>query len=73
MEKFDFKENKRVTFFWWFGSEKLTGVKATVKEIEDTGIWFDFDGEDDASFVTYDLELLFSSGKAARLLKEFIR
>lgn len=43
MEKFDFKENERVT------------------------------GEEDESFVTYDLELLSSSGKAARLLKEFIR
>ncbi|MCY9543613.1 hypothetical protein M5X17_20660 [Paenibacillus alvei] len=53
MEKFDFIENDRVTFFWRFSNEKLTGVKATVKEIEDTGVWFEFDGEEDESFVTY--------------------
>lgn len=31
--------------------------KRQEKEIEDTGIWFDFDGEEDESFVTYDLEM----------------
>ncbi|EPY07537.1 hypothetical protein PAALTS15_09519 [Paenibacillus alvei TS-15] len=31
--------------------------KRQEKEIEDTEIWFDFDGEEDDSFVTYDLEM----------------
>lgn len=53
MEKFKFTEDETVTFFWNFDSKKLTGKKATVKEIEDTGVWFEFKGEGDQSFVTY--------------------
>lgn len=53
MEKFNFEENERITFFWNFGGNTLTGVKAMVKEIEDTGVWFEFDEEENESFVTY--------------------
>ncbi|WP_268626933.1 hypothetical protein [Paenibacillus alvei] len=53
MEKFQFEENERVTFFWNFSGNQLTSVKAIVKEIEDNGVWFEFDNEEDESFVTY--------------------
>ena len=38
---------------WNFSGNQLTGVKAMVKEIEDAGVWFEFDNEEDESFVTY--------------------
>lgn len=63
MEKFDFRENEHVTFFWNFNNENLTGVKATVKEIEDNGVWFEFEGEEDEFFVTFpEMQLFIRQG-----------
>lgn len=59
MEKFQFEENERVTFFWNFSGNQLTGVKAMVKEIEDAGVWFEFDNEEDEFFVTFEEMHLF--------------
>ncbi|NOU80616.1 hypothetical protein GC101_17265 [Paenibacillus sp. LMG 31459] len=53
MKKFTFKEGERLTFFWNRGNEALTGVKATAKDTEDQGVWFEFEGDDLESFVAY--------------------
>ncbi|WP_025716793.1 hypothetical protein [Paenibacillus sp. 1-18] len=55
MEQFKFDLDERVTFFWNLSGDamRLTAKKATVKEIENTGVWFEFDGEEDESFVTF--------------------
>ncbi|WP_240420385.1 hypothetical protein [Paenibacillus periandrae] len=66
MEKFKFEIGERVTFFWNFTGHSLEAKDATAKEIEDAGVWFEFDGEDDESFVAYEEMHLFlrSSGGA---------
>lgn len=65
MEKYHFEMNERVTFFWKFSRDAMnfTAIKTTVKEIEDTGVWFQFDGEEDESFVAYpDMHLFIREG-----------
>ncbi|OAB40863.1 hypothetical protein PMSD_00890 [Paenibacillus macquariensis subsp. defensor] len=53
-EKYHFELGERVTFFWKFaGDDRMTPKWATTKEIEDMGVWFEFIGEEDESFVTY--------------------
>ncbi|MNW32197.1 hypothetical protein D3C74_91350 [compost metagenome] len=68
MKKFNFEVGEYVTFFWNLSEDsmKLTAKKAKVTEIEDTGVWFEFDGEEGESFVTYpDMHLFIREGSVS--------
>ncbi|WP_348622577.1 hypothetical protein [Paenibacillus polymyxa] len=65
METFKFELDERLTFFWNLSGDamRLTAKKATVKEIEETGVWLEFDGEEDESFVSFpDMHLFIREG-----------
>ena len=53
MEKYEFCIDEGVTFFWNRSGKSLTAVKTKVTEIEENGVWFDFEGEENESFVTF--------------------
>ncbi|MGG1263745.1 hypothetical protein [Brevibacillus laterosporus] len=54
--KFRFVVDERVTFFWRFkGKDDLTKRQGRVSQIDETGIWMDFDDDRDSDyFIPYE-------------------
>jgi hypothetical protein len=63
--KFNFTEGEEITFVWRFkGKDSLTFKHGVVDEIEDSGIWFGFDDdEENVSFIPYsDMHCFYRAG-----------